>query len=130
MAAHYLEPGTQTQGSIEIAAERDGVCISTLRRAKFDLGICSHKDCKPGLVVDTLALGGLAAGQARWPIYLAVLAPFPETKYLRTMPTHREGHSKVTKPQKMHYGLHYLQYWNAICTMLVVDPSVYTWRLR
>jgi hypothetical protein len=21
-----------------------------------------------------------------------------------------EGHSKVTKPQKMHYGLHYLQY--------------------
>jgi hypothetical protein len=38
----YLEPGSQTQGSIEIAAERDGVCISTLRRAKFDLGICSH----------------------------------------------------------------------------------------
>jgi hypothetical protein len=44
----YLEPGSQTQGSIEIAAERDGVCISTLRRAKFDLGICSHKDCKSG----------------------------------------------------------------------------------
>jgi hypothetical protein len=42
----YLEPGSQTQGSIEIAAERDGVCISTLRRAKFDLGIRSHKDCK------------------------------------------------------------------------------------
>jgi hypothetical protein len=25
----------------------------------------------------------------------------------------------------MHYGLHYLQYFNDIYTMLVVDPSVY-----
>jgi hypothetical protein len=40
----------------------------------------------------------------------SALATFPETMYLRTMPTHREGHSKVTKPQTMRYGLHYLQY--------------------
>ena len=43
-----LQPGSQTQGSIEIAAERDGVCISTLRRAKFDIGVRSSKDGKSG----------------------------------------------------------------------------------
>jgi putative DNA primase/helicase len=43
-----LEPGSQTQGSIEIAAERDGVCIATLRRAKFDIGVRSSKDGKSG----------------------------------------------------------------------------------
>ena len=43
-----LEPGSQTQGSIEIAAERDGVCITTLRRAKFDIGVRSSKDGKSG----------------------------------------------------------------------------------
>jgi hypothetical protein len=41
-------PGGQTQGSIEIAAERDGVCIATLRRAKFDIGVRSSKDGKSG----------------------------------------------------------------------------------
>ena len=44
----HLQPGSQTQGSIEIAAERDGVCIATLRRAKFDIGVRSHKDRKSG----------------------------------------------------------------------------------
>jgi hypothetical protein len=44
----YLQPGSQTQGSIEIAAERDGVCIATLRRAKFDIGVRSSKDGKSG----------------------------------------------------------------------------------
>jgi putative DNA primase/helicase len=44
----YLQPGSQTQGSIEIAAERDGVCITTLRRAKFDIGVRSSKDGKSG----------------------------------------------------------------------------------
>ena len=44
----HLESGSQTQGSIEIAAERDGVCISTLRRAKFDIGVRSSKDGKSG----------------------------------------------------------------------------------
>jgi hypothetical protein len=44
----YLQPGSQTQGSIEVAAERDGVCISTLRRAKFDIGVRSSKDGKSG----------------------------------------------------------------------------------
>ena len=38
-----LQPGSQTQGSIEIAAERDGVCITTLRRAKFDIGVVAPK---------------------------------------------------------------------------------------
>jgi hypothetical protein len=37
-----------TQGSIEIAAERDGICIAILRRAKFDIGVRSSKDGKPG----------------------------------------------------------------------------------
>jgi hypothetical protein len=40
----YLQNGSQTQGTIEIAAEREGVCIRTLRRAKFDLGVHSAKD--------------------------------------------------------------------------------------
>jgi hypothetical protein len=44
----YLQPGSQTQYSIEIAAERDGVCIATLRRAKFDIGVRSSKDGKSG----------------------------------------------------------------------------------
>jgi hypothetical protein len=39
-----LQNGSQTQGTIEIAAEREGVCIRTLRRAKFDLGVRSAKD--------------------------------------------------------------------------------------
>ena len=43
-----LQPGGQTQGSIEVAAERDGVCIATLRRAKFDIGVRSSKDGKSG----------------------------------------------------------------------------------
>ncbi|MDX6464583.1 MAG: hypothetical protein QOE55_8280 [Acidobacteriaceae bacterium] len=43
-----LQPGSQTQGSIEVAAERDGVCIATLRRAKFDIGVRSSKDGKSG----------------------------------------------------------------------------------
>jgi hypothetical protein len=30
------------------AAERDGVCIATLRRAKFDIGVRSSKDGKSG----------------------------------------------------------------------------------
>ena len=42
------DPGSQTQGSIEVAAERDGVCIATLRRAKFDIGVRSSKDGKSG----------------------------------------------------------------------------------
>jgi putative DNA primase/helicase len=44
----FLQPGGQTQGSIEIAAERDGVCVATLRRAKFDIGVRSSKDRKSG----------------------------------------------------------------------------------
>jgi hypothetical protein len=40
------EPGSQTQGPIEVAAERDGVCIATLRRAKFYIGVGSSKGGK------------------------------------------------------------------------------------
>jgi hypothetical protein len=43
-----LQLGRQTQGTIEVAAERDGVCIATLRRAKFDIGVRSSKDGKSG----------------------------------------------------------------------------------
>jgi hypothetical protein len=46
---NYLGEGSQTQGTIEIAAERDGVSIATLRRAKFDLGVRSSKDGKSGV---------------------------------------------------------------------------------
>jgi hypothetical protein len=38
-----LQPGSQTQGSIEVAAERDGVCIATLRRDKFDSALVVPK---------------------------------------------------------------------------------------
>jgi len=34
--------------SIEVAAERDGVCITALRRAKFDLGVLSTKESVSG----------------------------------------------------------------------------------
>jgi hypothetical protein len=44
----HLQGGSQTQGAIETAAQRDGVCVATLRRAKFDLGVRSSKDGKSG----------------------------------------------------------------------------------
>jgi hypothetical protein len=44
-----LQNGSQTQGTVEIAAEREGVSISTLRRAKFDLGVRSIKDGVKGV---------------------------------------------------------------------------------
>ncbi len=40
----YLQDGSKSQFTIEIAAERDGVGLATLRRAKFDLGVRSAKD--------------------------------------------------------------------------------------
>jgi putative DNA primase/helicase len=45
----YLHNGSQTQGTIEIAAAREGVCIRTLRRAKFDLGVQSVRDGVKGV---------------------------------------------------------------------------------
>jgi hypothetical protein len=44
----YLQGGSRTQGAIETAAQRDGVCITTLRRAKLDLSVFSSKDGKVG----------------------------------------------------------------------------------
>ena len=40
----YLQNGSQTQGTVETAAVRDGLRIAILRRAKFDLGVRSAKD--------------------------------------------------------------------------------------
>jgi AAA domain len=45
----YLQDGCETQGTIERDAQRDGVNISTLRRAKFDLGVRSAKHGSNGL---------------------------------------------------------------------------------
>jgi hypothetical protein len=45
----FLQNGSQTQGTIEFAAECEGVCIRTLRRAKFDLGVRSAKDGLKGV---------------------------------------------------------------------------------
>jgi AAA domain len=39
-----LQDGKRSQYNIEEAARRDGVCIATLRRAKFDLGVQSTKE--------------------------------------------------------------------------------------
>jgi hypothetical protein len=39
-----LLDGQRSQYNIEAAAQRDGVCITTLRRAKFDLGVLSTKE--------------------------------------------------------------------------------------
>jgi putative DNA primase/helicase len=43
-----LLEGKRTQYNIETAAQRDGVCITTLRRAKFDLGVLSTKESISG----------------------------------------------------------------------------------
>jgi len=40
----HLRDGGRSQYSIEVAAQRDGVCVATLRRAKFDIGVTSTKD--------------------------------------------------------------------------------------
>jgi hypothetical protein len=65
-----LQQGGQTQGSIETAAERDGVCITTLRRAKFDIGVRNSKDGKSGVWWWTLPPQEdeyPPVNQARWP---------------------------------------------------------------
>jgi putative DNA primase/helicase len=43
-----LLEGKRTQYNLEAAAQRDGVCITTLRRAKFDLGVLSTKESVSG----------------------------------------------------------------------------------
>ena len=43
-----LLEGKCSQYNIEAAAQRDGVCITTLRRAKFDLGVLSTKESVSG----------------------------------------------------------------------------------
>jgi hypothetical protein len=43
---HRLQPSAGAV--IEAAAQRDGVCITTLRRAKFDLGVLSTKESVSG----------------------------------------------------------------------------------
>jgi hypothetical protein len=75
-----LQPGSQTQGSIEIAAERDSVCIATPRRAKFDIGVRSSKDGKSGAWWWT-------SEQDAQINYLSTLSIFmKQTTYLATLP--------------------------------------------
>ncbi len=50
-----LLEGKRTQYNIETAAQRDGVCITTLRRAKFDLGVLSTKESLRCLVLGVAA---------------------------------------------------------------------------
>jgi len=44
----YLLEGERSQYNIEFAAQQDGVCMTTLRRAKFDLGVVSSKETFTG----------------------------------------------------------------------------------
>jgi hypothetical protein len=44
----YLSDGQRSQYNVETAAQRDGICIRTLRRAKFDLGVVSTKESISG----------------------------------------------------------------------------------
>jgi len=43
-----FQSGASDDPTASHAAERDGVCITTLRRAKFDIGVRSSKDGKSG----------------------------------------------------------------------------------
>ena len=43
-----LQQGSRSQYSLEIDAQREGVCIATLKRAKFDLAVISKKDGMSG----------------------------------------------------------------------------------
>jgi hypothetical protein len=86
-----LQPGSQTQGSIEVAAERDGVCIATPRRAKFDIGVRSSKDGKSGACWWTLPLRRISARRSTRQDaqinYLSTLSIFmKQTTYLATLP--------------------------------------------
>lgn len=60
----YLRDGQRSQYSVEAAAERDGICIKTLRRAKFDLGVLSTKEsisgCWSWVLPDNKGLAGSA----------------------------------------------------------------------
>ena len=60
----YLQGGSQSQFTVETAAERDGVGIATLRRAKFDLGVYSAKDGVNGVWYWSLP----AAGEQQQPM--------------------------------------------------------------
>jgi hypothetical protein len=40
----HLLGGERLQFNVENAAQRDGICIRTLRRAKFDLGVVSTEE--------------------------------------------------------------------------------------
>lgn len=44
----YPRAGQRSQYNVETAAQRDGICIRPLRRAKFDLGVVSTKESISG----------------------------------------------------------------------------------
>jgi hypothetical protein len=54
----YLQGGSRSQYAVEQAAERDGVCIATLRRAKFDLDVRSAKEGVKGIWYWSLPAAG------------------------------------------------------------------------
>ncbi len=86
-----LQPGSQTQGSIEIAAERDGVCITTLRRAKFDIGVRAPKtenQVPGGGLCPLRRMTSLRSTRQDAQInYLSTLSIFmKQTTYLATLP--------------------------------------------
>jgi AAA domain len=56
--SEYLQDGSKSQFTIEAAAERDGVGIATLRRAKFDIGVHSAKDGLNGVWYWSLPVAG------------------------------------------------------------------------
>jgi putative DNA primase/helicase len=44
----HLRDGQRSQYSVEAAAKRDGICLTTLRRAKSDIGVVSTKETYSG----------------------------------------------------------------------------------
>jgi len=44
----YLHEGERSRCAVEFAAQQDGLCIATVRRAKYDLGVVSSKETYTG----------------------------------------------------------------------------------
>jgi hypothetical protein len=87
----YLQGGNETQRAIETAAERDGVCIATLPRVKFDLGFVAPRteNRVPGAGLCILRRNSTlpATRQDDQINYLSILSIFMKQRtYLITLP--------------------------------------------